>query len=155
MQPQSYATTAVDGGRGRIFIEVPFDPDVLWAAKTTHRVGGTVNGRRVRAVITVLGDKRGFVLGPVWTRESLIGVGDALAVVIEPEGPQRTDLAQDVAAALAADPQAATFFDSLAQFYQKAYLRWIDATVRRPEVRAERIAEVVGLLRAGIKQRPR
>jgi hypothetical protein len=45
------------------------------------------------------------------------------------------------------------FFDTLAQFYRKAYLRWIDATTGRPEVRAARIAEVVDLLAAGIKQR--
>jgi hypothetical protein len=34
-------------------------------------------------------------------------------------------------------------------------LRWIDATTRRPDVRAARITEVVDLLAAGIKQRPR
>ena len=62
----------------------------------------------------------------------------------------------DVAAAFAANPAAGTFFDTLAQFYrQQAYLRWIDATARRPDVRAARIAEVVDLLAAGIKQRPR
>jgi hypothetical protein len=37
----------------------------------------------------------------------------------------------------------------------KAYLRWIDATTRRPDVPAARIAEVVDLLAAGIEQRPR
>jgi hypothetical protein len=47
------------------------------------------------------------------------------------------------------------FFDTLAQFYRKAYLRWIDATARRPDLRAARIAEVADLLAAGIKQRPR
>ncbi len=36
-----------------------------------------------------------------------------------------------------------------------AYLRWIDATTRRPDVRAARIAEVAGLLAGGIKERPR
>ena len=50
---------------------------------------------------------------------------------------------------------AVAFFDSLAQFYRKAYLRWIDATTRRPDLRAARIAEVVDLLARGIKQRPR
>jgi hypothetical protein len=40
------------------------------------------------------------------------------------------------------------------QFYRNAYLRWIDATKRRPEVRAARIAETVELLKAGVKQRP-
>ena len=57
-------------------------------------------------------------------------------------------------AALEASPDAASFFDGIAQFYRNAYLRWIDATKRRPEVRAERIAEVVSLLAGGVKQRP-
>jgi uncharacterized protein YdeI (YjbR/CyaY-like superfamily) len=64
-------------------------------------------------------------------------------------------LADDVAAALAANPEAAAFFDSLAQFYRRAYLRWIDATKRRPEQRPHRIAEMMELLEAGHKERPR
>lgn len=38
--------------------------------------------------------------------------------------------------------------------YRNAYLRWIDATKRSPELRAERIAVVVALLEGGVKQRP-
>ena len=76
-------------------------------------------------------------------------------VELSPEGPQRRDLAADVATALEANPAAAAFFDTLAQFYTKAYLKWIDATSRRPELRAQRIAEVVQLLEAGFKQRPK
>ena len=34
------------------------------------------------------------------------------------------------------------------------YLRWIDATKRSPEKRAQRIAEMIQLLEAGHKQRP-
>jgi uncharacterized protein YdeI (YjbR/CyaY-like superfamily) len=76
-------------------------------------------------------------------------------VVIVPEGPQRDEVADDIAAALDANPGAGAFFDSLAQFYRKAYLRWIDATKRRPDLRAQRIAEVIRLLDAGIKERPK
>ena len=57
-------------------------------------------------------------------------------------------------AALEAEPETGVFFDSLAQFYRRAYLRWIDGTKRRPEVRAERITEMVTLLKAGKKERP-
>jgi hypothetical protein len=46
------------------------------------------------------------------------------------------------------------FFDSLAQFYRKAYVRWIDSTKRNLQLRAQRVAEVIGLLGAGVKQRP-
>ena len=57
--------------------------------------------------------------------------------------------------ALAAAPNAAAFFDSRAQVYRRAYLRWIDATKRSPELRASRIAEVVRLCEDGVKERPR
>ena len=56
---------------------------------------------------------------------------------------------------LEADPAAGAFFDTLAQFYRKGYLRYIDATKLRPDLRAARIAEVTGLLASGIKERPR
>ena len=83
-----------------------------------------------------------------------IAIGDDVTVELVPEGPQRSDLADDIAAALAANPAAGAFFDTLAQFYRKAYLRWIDATTRRPDLRAARIAEVVGLLAAGSRSGP-
>ena len=46
---------------------------------------------------------------------------------------------------------AKEFFDALAQFYRRGYLRWIDGTTRRPEVRRERIARMVELLESGVK----
>ena len=95
------------------------------------------------------------MLNPRWTGEAGVELGDEVVVDLEPEGPLRKDIAEDIAASLAASPAAAASFDTLAQFYRRAYLRYIDATVRRPEVRARRIAEVVELLAAGVKQRPR
>jgi uncharacterized protein YdeI (YjbR/CyaY-like superfamily) len=91
----------------------------------------------------------------MWMRDAGVAADTEVTVELEPEGPQRRDLAPDIGAALEANPAAAAFFDTLAQFYRKAYLRYIDATTRRPELRAARIAEVTDLLAAGVKQRPR
>jgi uncharacterized protein YdeI (YjbR/CyaY-like superfamily) len=91
----------------------------------------------------------------MWMRDAAVTAGGDVTIELAPEGPQRGDLADDISAALEANPDAAAFFDTLAQFYRKAYLRWIDRTTRRPDLRAARIAEVVDLLAAGIKQRPR
>ena len=93
------------------------------------------------------------MLGPAWRRDRHLESGAQVDVMLEPEGPQRDDLADDLAAALAANPAAGAFFDSIAQFYRRAYLRYIDATRRRPELRAARIAEVVDLLATGHKER--
>lgn len=134
---------------------MPFDADDAWGAKDAHHVGGTLGGFAVRGTLLPDGDGWSFTLGPAWLRDCHLGVGAETEVTIWPEGPQRSDLAPDLAAALDADPAAGAFFDTLAQFYRKGYLRWIDGTKRRPELRAARIAETVSLLGRGVKERPK
>ncbi len=154
MESQRFTGTVAATGRDSLLVPVPFNPDEAWGTKPRHHIAGTVNGVRVRAVIEAVGDGFGFTLGPKSPSRAGLVAGDEVAVDIAPEGPQRDDLPEDVAEALAANPKAAAFFDSLAQFYRRAYLRWIDATKRRPEQRPVRVAEMVKLLESGIKQRP-
>ncbi|MGD9701069.1 MAG: YdeI/OmpD-associated family protein [Acidimicrobiia bacterium] len=151
---RSYSTTVTTGDRGRVMVPVPFDPNVVWGSKPEHRVHGTVNGMNVRASVETLGSGFGIVLGPAWRRDCGTAPGDIVDVVLAPEGPQRDDLAEDLRAALDAEPAAGACFDGLAQFYRRAFLRWIDATKRRPDERARRIAEVIDLLKRGEKERP-
>jgi Bacteriocin-protection, YdeI or OmpD-Associated/Domain of unknown function (DUF1905) len=155
MRPQRFRAVVAAGPGGRAVIAVPFDPDETWGVKAEHPVGGTIDGRRFRGRLLHGGGVWALTMTPMWLRDTETAIGDDVTVELTPEGPQRGDLADDIAAALAANPAAAAFFDTLAQFYRKAYLRWIDATKRRPDVRAARIAEVVDLLAAGIKERPR
>jgi hypothetical protein len=152
---QEFTVTVRVGERGRVVVPVPFDPDRVWRPKPCHHVGGTVNGMRVRGTIEADAGGWSFSLGPAWLRDCRIAAGDTVAVVVEPEGPQREDLAGDLAEALDANPPAGMFFDSLAQFYRRAYLRWIDGAAGRPELRAARIAEMLELLATGVKQRPK
>jgi hypothetical protein len=154
MRMQRFRALVAAGPRGRAVIAVPFDPDAAWGAKAEHPVGGTIDGRQVRGTIARSGGRWVFTITPMWLHDTGVTIGDDVTAELAPEGPQRADLADDIAAALAANPAAAAFFDTLAQFYRKAYLRWIDATTRRPDLRAARIAEVVDLLAAGVKQRP-
>ncbi|HEY6495172.1 MAG TPA: YdeI/OmpD-associated family protein [Trebonia sp.] len=155
MRTQRFSALVAADAKGRAIIVVPFDPDAVWGAKAAHHVNGTVAGRRVRVTLSPAGSGWAFALNQARMHDMGIAAGDEVPVELAPEGPQRADLAEDISAALAANPAAAAFFDTLAQFYRKAYLRWIDATTRRPDVRAARIAEVVDLLAAGVKERPR
>ena len=153
MGAQRFRTVIAAGPRDSAVIVVPFDPDEVWGAKAEHPVSGTIGRCRTRTRLVPAG--RRWVL-PLTSKRLIsmgIAIGDEVTVELAPEGPQRGDLADDIAAALAADPAAGAFFDTLAQFYRKAYLRWIDATTRRPDLRAARIAEVTSLLAAGIKER--
>jgi hypothetical protein len=120
-----------------------------------YDVSGTINGMKLRGRLEQSGRGYFLPLGPAWRRDTRLKPGDAVSVVLMEERPPRGNLAFDVAAALDAEPEAGSFWDALAGFYRNGYLRWIDATKRRPEVRAARISELVGLLKAGYKQRPR
>jgi hypothetical protein len=150
-----FRTRVTADPRGRAVIAVPFDPDEEWGVKAVHHVNGRVNGCRVRVTIAPGDSGWAFTLSPARMRGTGVAVGSEVLVELAPEGPQRGDLADDISAALAANPAAGAFFDTLAQFYRKAYLGYIDATTRRPDLRAARIAEVVALLAKGIKERPR
>jgi hypothetical protein len=155
MRTQRFGAVVAAGPDGRAVIVVPFDPDEEWGVKAVHHVNGTVNGWRTRVTLAPGDGGWAFSYGQARALQLGLAAGDEVAVELTPEGPQRADLAEDIAAALAANPAAGAFFDTLAQFYRKGYLRYIDATTRRPDLRAARIAEVVGLLAAGVKERPR
>jgi hypothetical protein len=155
MGSQRFRAVIAAGPGDSAAITMPFDPDEAWGAKANHPVGGTINGKRIRARLLQADSGWVLTLAPKRLLGLGVAIGDDVTVELAPEGPQRGDLAGDIAMALAANPAAGAFFDTLAQFYRKAYLRWIDATSRRPDVRAARIAEVVGLLAAGVKERPR
>jgi hypothetical protein len=154
-EEQRFRATIGGSEKGRVFIRLPFDPTDVWGARARFHVAGSIDGRGFRGVVEASGAGHILALGPAWRRDRGLGPGDEVAVALALEGPQREGLAPDIAAALEAEPAAAAFFDSIAQFYRKGYLRWIDATRRSPEVRAERIAEFVKLLKAGYKERPR
>jgi hypothetical protein len=155
MRAERFSVRITADPRGHAVIAIPFDPDALWGTKAVHHVSGTVNGCRVRVTLAPGDAGWAFTLNPGRMAGTGIEFGSEAIVELSPEGPQRGDLAEDIAAALEANPEAGAFFDTLAQFYRKAYLRYIDATTRRPDVRAARITEVVGLLAEGVKERPR
>ncbi len=143
----------IEKAGNKAIIRLPFDPNTVWGEKDRHHITGGVNGCSIRGALAMDADGYFLLLGPAWLRDSRVVVGDSVRVELKAEGPQMEQLADDITAALEAEPEALAFFQGLATFYRKGYLRWIDATKRRPDLRAERIAEVIRLLKAGQKQR--
>ena len=64
------------------------------------------------------------------------------------EAPREVGVPADLAAALAADPQAAASFERMAFTHRKEYARWI-AEAKRTETRQRRVAQAVEMIRAG------
>jgi len=146
-----FKSTIVKSG-ARAFITIPFDPNEVWGRKQSHHISGSVNGRQVRGQLGFDGEQFILTLGPAWRRDNGLDAGAKVDVVLSPEGPQSERLSPDVSGALEAEPQAKAFFDALATFYRKNYMRWIDSA-KRAETRSRRIEEMVRLLKAGKKQR--
>ena len=132
----------------RVTIALPFDPNKVWGPKEHHYVAGSVNGHNIRAKLESAGTGFFFAVGPAWRRDNNLETGAKVEVVLYPEGPQSGELSPDVSSALAAEPDAKAFFDSLASFYRKNFIRWIESA-KRPQTRASRIDEMIRSLKAG------
>jgi Bacteriocin-protection, YdeI or OmpD-Associated/Domain of unknown function (DUF1905) len=154
-QERSFQARLEGTEKGRVYVVAPFDPEKVWGLRARYHVRGTVNGMGVRGALERFSKGYLLPLGPAYRRGAGLHLGDPVTVVLIPEGPQSEALAADIVAALASEPDAARFFDGLATFYRKSFLRWIDATKRHPELRAQRIAELIELMKAGKKERPR
>jgi hypothetical protein len=136
----------------KVFITLPFDPNEVWGKKARHYITGSVNGHPVRGLLESEGSTYFLLLGAAWRHDTSLDLDAPVTVVISPEGPQQDNLAKDIAAALASDHDARAFFESLATFYRKNYIRWIESA-KRPETRTARISEMLSLLKAKEKQK--
>lgn len=151
MATQRFKTMVAKTG-SRTYIAIPFDPNEVWGVKQRHHITGTVNGCAVRGSLGSDGSQYFLPLGAAWRRDNGVEAGAEVEVVLAPEGPQTDALAPDILAALESEPEARAFFDSLATFYRNGYVRWIEGA-KRLETRQARIAEMLGLLKVGKKQR--
>ena len=151
MATQRFKATIAKSGT-RALIVLPFNPNDVWGVKERHYIAGSVNGCRVRGPLDSNGTQFFLSLGAAWRRDNNLDAGANVDVVLSPEGPQSESLSPDISAALDAEPEAKAFFDALASFYRKNYVRWIESA-KRPETRSARIAEMVKLLNAGQKQK--
>jgi hypothetical protein len=151
LSSQQFKTTITKVGT-RTFIALPFHPNEVWGVKRRHHIAGTVNGHKVRGSLGSDGKQYFLPLGAAWRRDCGLEAGDTVDVTLSPEGPQSEALSDDVSDALNAEPQAKAFFESLATFYRNTYIKWIESA-KRPETRAARIQEMIGLLKANEKQK--
>ncbi|MFZ9858267.1 MAG: YdeI/OmpD-associated family protein [Roseiflexaceae bacterium] len=148
----TFTATLTKHGTSAI-ISIPFSPISVWGERPRYHITGTVNTIAVRGALQVIEHTYTLKLGPAWLRDCGITLGSQVTVTLELEGPQEDNLADDIVAALQANPAAKSFFDGLPTFYRKKYLRWIDGTKSRPDVRTQRIAELITLLTNGQRER--
>lgn len=106
----------------------------------------------MRGTLTIEDGAAALELGSAWCRDPRVAAGQRAEVVLEPEPPQLATVASDIAAAIEGDLSAKETFGSIATFYRKGFVRWIEEA-KQPETRVRRIASTVDDLRAGRRER--
>ncbi len=151
MRTMTFTASARARPRGGIAIALPFDPAEVWGERDRYYLAGTIGSYPMRAVVTPADGEPTLTLGPAWCRDPRVGPGASVRVSLHPEGPQLDTIAADLADALQAEPRARRFFESLATFYRKAFVVWVDGA-KRPETRTKRVEETIRALKAGRRE---
>jgi len=136
----------------RCWIVLPDEAAQLWGERAHHYLAGEIAGRPFRGRTEQHNHQMILPVGAAWLRDSGIQPAQEVACELCLESPLLEELSDEIREAIQADPQAQAFFEGLAPFYRKNYLRWIESA-RTPVTRARRIAEMVTCLREGRMQR--
>jgi hypothetical protein len=136
-------------GKTATGFEVP--PEVIEQLGAGKRppVSVTINGFMFRTTIAPM---RGcFLLGvnAEYRRAAQLTAGDEVDIALELDtAPREVTVPDDLAAALAAAPDAMASYDKLSYTHRKEWVRWVEEA-KRPETRTTRVAKTVEELRAG------
>jgi hypothetical protein len=130
-------------------VEVP--PDVLAALGPRKRpaVRVLINGVELRTTLAVYGGHSYIGIRREIRDAAHIAPGEEIEVSVElDEQPRTVDLPEDLAAALAGDPEAQRIFDGLSFTNRKEYVAWV-VGAKQPATRQRRVAEAPAMLKSG------
>ncbi len=143
-----FRATLQANGRTATGVEVPEEVVTALGAGRRPPVSVTVNGYTWRTSIASMGGR--FMIGISAQARAGAGVtaGDVIEVDVEHDtAPREVDVADDLAAALAAAPAARARFEALPYSHQRRYVEAVEAT-KKPQTRANRIARAIETLEA-------
>jgi antitoxin component of MazEF toxin-antitoxin module len=112
-------------------------------------VVASVNGFTWRTTVTRMGGEYLVGLSRDVRQSAGVEAGDEVEVSLEPDGaPREVPVPEVLAAALAADPAAASAFERMDFTHRKEFARWI-SEAKREETRARRVVQALDMIRAG------
>jgi hypothetical protein len=140
-------------GDGGVFVVAPFVVAEVYGTKGRVPIRATFDGFPYSGSLTPLGDGHHAVLVLKQLRRAINKtIGDTVHVALSRDLTERKITPpDDLAAALAAAPAAATYFAKLAFTHQREYVRWLEGA-KKPETRTRRLAETVARLSKGLKR---
>jgi hypothetical protein len=109
----------------------------------------TVNGVTLGLRLARMGGENMIGLARAAREKAGVSIGTAYPVEISADaGPRTVETPDDLAAALAGEPEVRTAFEALAFSHRKEFVRWI-TEAKREATRAQRVAKTIEMVRAG------
>ena len=144
----------LDGHEGMeaLSINFPYDVETLYGTRGQVKVKVTYDGVPYRGSLAKMGHHCHFLLVRKDIRK-LIGknAGDTVRVTVQRDTEERiVEVPDDLAALMAAQPDAKNHYDKLSYTNRKEYVRWI-TEAKRPETRANRLHTTIEMLLNGKK----
>lgn len=146
--------SARDGSGGGCWVRFPYDPAELFGTRGRVPVKATFDGVEYTGSLVPM-DGGAHVIGVLKAIRDQLGkqVGDTVDVVLALDaGPRTVAVPADLAAAIAASPQAAGAFDSLSHSHRREYVQWV-TEAKRDGTRKRRVEQTVQMLSEGRKRR--
>ncbi len=109
----------------------------------------TIDGRSARLRLAVMGGQNVIGLSKAARAELGVETGaEVTAQIALDEAPREVDVPEELAAALAADPEAGAAYQRLAFTHRKEYAVWV-AEAKRPQTRTRRVEQALAMLKDG------
>lgn len=149
--PIRFRTVVELNGKTATGMAVPDDVIATLDGGRRPAVRVTLGGHTYRTTIGSMGGRSLIPLSGENRAAAGVAAGDEVQVEIERDDAARdTPVPADLAAALADQPTARAFFETLAPSHRKEWVRWVEEA-KRPETRTARIEKTVAGLKAGRK----
>ncbi len=143
----NYRTTLMQSGPNNTGVPVPDEVLASFGRGRRVKVRATVNGYTYR---TSAAPYAGLILMPFNAehREAtgLRGGEEIEVELVADDEPRAVEVPDDLAAALAGEPEAQAFFDGLSYTNRRAFTLWIESA-RKAETRTARVEKAVIQLR--------
>ncbi len=148
-----FRTTIELGGKTATGFAVPDEVVAALGSSKRPPVLVTIGGHAYRTTVASMGGRFLIPLSAEHRAAAGVAAGDEVDVTIEADtAPREVAVPADLANALAQDPDAQRFFDTLACSHRKEWVRWIDEA-KKPETRSTRLSRTVDALHEGRRTR--
>jgi hypothetical protein len=146
---QTYRATLVATGKATCGVRVPDDIVDALGGGAHPKVVATLNGYMYRTSVARMGGEFWFGVSAAHRAEAGLTAGDEVHVTLELDtAPREAEVPEELAAALAGDPVAKSFFDGLSYSNKRVFTESVAGT-QNPATRARRVEKAIALMREG------